>query len=83
MPKRYLRGMIKGQQKEDGGYYWNDAGYTLIIDEFNGQPRYSLLDNRTGGYTSFFERRRRDQQGNAQTQGANQNAQSAPAEPPF
>ena len=67
-----FNGFIKGKPKDkdnpDGPCYWNQAGFTLFVSEYEGRTQYSMLDTRTDKRISFFSIERKDSQGTGQAQ---------------
>ena len=48
--------------EKDGKTYWNPVGFTVFVSEYQGEPRISLIDERTGeSYPCFPPRPREDQ----------------------
>lgn len=48
--------MIEGREKP----IWEDVGFTVLVGEYEGKTRYSLIDERSGEKYYLFEMRSRN-----------------------
>ena len=61
-----FNGFIKGKEKPNGGNYWNQAGFTLFVSDYEGKTQYSMLDTRTDKRISFFPIERKESRDDGQ-----------------
>jgi len=66
-------GFTKGKEKEGGGNFWNNVGFTLFEGEYEGKRQLSMIDNRTGMRISFFPLQKRGSSNNASGGGGSSN----------